>query len=123
MDVSTGLVIAGSFFVRLAAISGALAVALGAYGAHVVQESDRYTARQKDVWERANKYHILHSLALLAVPLTGHPWLSGSLLFTGMTVFSGTCYIHVLTGNKGIIRFTPMGGITLIIAWLSMAYV
>lgn len=122
MDVS-GIVIAGNFFVRLAAVSGALAVALGAYGAHVVQESDKYTARQKDVWERANKYHILHSLALLAVPLTAHPCLSGSLIFAGMSVFCGTCYVHVLTGNKGVIRFTPMGGITLIIAWLSMAYV
>ncbi|CAG2182517.1 unnamed protein product, partial [Oppiella nova] len=115
--------IIGCLWVRLAGVSGALAVALGAYGAHVVAESKTLSPKLKDVFERANKYHLLHSLALLAVPLTAHPSLSGSLLFIGMTVFCGTCYAHVFSGgNKAVIRFTPMGGLTLIMGWLSMAY-
>jgi len=106
----------------MAGIFGAIAVGLGAYGAHVIHNNKDISDRTKEVYERANKYHLLHSLALLAVPLTAHPCVVGSLLVVGMTVFCGTCYIHVFTGNKSIIRLTPFGGITLIVAWLSMAY-
>ncbi|CAG2108923.1 unnamed protein product [Medioppia subpectinata] len=116
-------VIVGSVWVRLAGVYGALAVALGAYGAHVIANKKDMSAHTKDVYERANKYHILHALALLAVPLTAHPCLSGTIITIGMTLFCGTCYIHVFTGSKSIIRLTPVGGITLMIGWLTMAYV
>lgn len=112
----------GTVWVRLAGLYGALAVGLGAYGAHVIQDNKEMSPRTKDVYERANKYHLLHSIVLLAVPLTAHPCLCGTLILIGMTVFCGTCYIHVFTGSKTIIRLTPFGGMTLIIGWLSMVY-
>jgi len=74
----------------------------------------------KAVFETANKYHFIHSLALLGVPLTRRPLIVGSLLVTGMALFCGTCYAHALTGDKDIIRLTPYGGMTLILAWLAM---
>lgn len=43
-------------------------------------------------------------------------------MVTGMLVFSGTCYIYALTERKDVIRFTPYGGMTLIVSWLSMLF-
>ena len=41
-------------------------------------------------------------------------------MVSGMLVFCGTCYVYSLTHNKEIIRYTPFGGLTLILAWLAM---
>nr|XP_033781031.1 transmembrane protein 256 isoform X3 [Geotrypetes seraphini] len=64
----------GRLFLRVGAVSGALAVAAGAYGAHGQRLSvqDDY---QKELYSTANKYHFLHSLALLAVPQCRKPLL------------------------------------------------
>ena len=37
-----------------------------------------------------------------------------------MVVFCGTTYYHALTEEKSLRKFTPYGGIMLILAWLSM---
>ncbi|XP_035214197.1 transmembrane protein 256 homolog [Stegodyphus dumicola] len=110
----------GSLFIKIAGLSGATAVAMGAYGSHGFYPKPDIPAELKDVYKTANYYHFLHTLALLAVPLTKRPLLVGSLLSIGMLGFCGTCYAYALTGNKSIVRFTPYGGTILIIAWLSM---
>jgi len=108
-----------SSFVRIAGLSGALAVSLGAYGAHVIgQDPDK--AQLRHTFDTANKYHLIHSVALLAVPLARMPRLSGSLFVGGMLVFCGTTYYHALTENTQVRKFTPYGGIMLILAWLSL---
>ncbi|CAL1272272.1 unnamed protein product [Larinioides sclopetarius] len=114
--------VAGHLFIKLAGVSGAAAVAMGAYGSHGFYPKPDVPAELKDVFKTGNYYHFLHTLALLAVPLTKRPYLVGSLLTTGMLIFCGTCYAYALTGNKSIIRFTPYGGSLLIIAWLSMVF-
>ncbi|KAK2143121.1 hypothetical protein LSH36_875g01063 [Paralvinella palmiformis] len=120
-EVKTMTVIPASIFFRLAGLSGAIAVGIGAYGAHAFRDSGA-TEEQKRTFETASRYHFFHTLALLAVPLAGKPVLVGSLLVTGMTVFCGTCYISALTGNSSLNRFTPYGGMTLIAAWASMMF-
>jgi len=107
----------GSLFVRLAGLSGATAVALGAYGAHTFN-ADK--ADMKKVYDTANFYHFIHTVALLAVPLSRKPVLTGALMVSGMTVFCGTIYYHALTEEKSLRKFTPYGGMLLIAAWLSM---
>ncbi|XP_055946812.1 transmembrane protein 256 homolog [Argiope bruennichi] len=114
--------VAGHLFIKFAGVSGAAAVAMGAYGSHGFYPKADVPAELKDVFKTANYYHFLHTLALLAVPLTKRPNLVGSLLTTGMLIFCGTCYAYALTGNKSLIRFTPYGGSLLIIAWLSMVF-
>jgi len=116
------VLVLGSVWFRVGGVLGALAVAFGAYGAHGVQLRTDLSEHDKKIYETANKYHLLHSLALLAVPLAAHSCLSGAIFLLGILLFSGTCYVHVLTGNKGITRFTPVGGIILMIGWLSLAY-
>jgi len=108
----------GSPFVRLAGLSGAVAVALGAYGAHSFA-ADK--ADMKRVYDTANFYHFVHTLALLAVPMTRRPVLTGTLMVAGMSVFCGTIYYHALTEEKAFRKYTPYGGILLMMAWVSMA--
>lgn len=38
-----------------------------------------------------------------------------------MAIFCGTTYYHAITQEKSLRKFTPYGGILLILAWLSMA--
>lgn len=109
----------GSFFVRVAGLSGGLAVILGAYGAHAFLNKDVDT-KLKITYETGNRYHFIHSLALLAVPLTRRPYIVGPLLTTGMVLFSGSCYYHALTENQAIRQVTPYGGMLLIAGWAAM---
>ncbi|RWS06766.1 DUF423 domain containing protein-like protein [Dinothrombium tinctorium] len=106
-----------TFWISIAGIFGALGVIIGAYGEHGLPPD--FPAQRKKVFDVANRYQMLHSLALLAVPLAGRPNIVGTLLSVGMIIFCGTCYFHALTGNEHIIRYTPIGGTTLIVGWLS----
>ena len=107
--------------VRIAALSGAAAVGLGAFGAHglkPVLESHQTV----DVWETAVFYHFLHTLVLL--------WISDKTrlgegprrcFYFGITVFSGTLYLLSVTGIKWLGAITPIGGVALIAGWVWMA--
>jgi uncharacterized membrane protein YgdD (TMEM256/DUF423 family) len=108
-----------SGLVRIAGLSGALAIGLGAYGAHSLAAQEVSQDRHK-AFEVANRYHLIHSAALLALPLASKPRLSGSLMLGGMALFCGTCYYHALTGEKSFRQFTPYGGVLLILAWVSL---
>ncbi|XP_071501851.1 transmembrane protein 256 homolog [Diadema antillarum] len=112
------LVQTGGVFLRVAGISGALAVALGAYGAHGMKGQ---SPDVKHTFDTGNRYHFLHTLALLAVPMSRNPTLTGSLISVGMLLFSGTCYFSALTGSTALNRLAPIGGLTLIAGWASMA--
>ncbi|CAG5125718.1 unnamed protein product [Candidula unifasciata] len=105
-------------FIRIAGLSGALAVALGAYGSHVFRQKE-IDERLKDTFEIANKYHLIHTLALLAVPFAKKPVLTGTLMTVGLSLFCGSCYYHALTANTVIRKVTPYGGFLLIFAWAS----
>lgn len=109
----------GASFVRLAGLSGALAISLGAYGAHVLG-MDPDKAHLKTVFDTANKYHLLHSAALLAIPNCRKPRLTGSLMVGGMLIFCGSTYYHALTEDTTVRKFTPYGGMLLILGWLSL---
>lgn len=61
-------------FVRLAGLSGAAAVILGAYGAHK-QLPHLPDVDLKKVFETANRFHFFHSLALLAMPIARRPFI------------------------------------------------
>jgi len=108
----------GSLFVKIAGLSGMSAVAMGAYGAHTFKAEE--DADRKKVYDTANFYHFIHTLAILAVPLTKRPVLSGTLIITGTTIFCGTIYYHALTNEKHLRKYTPYGGIVLMLGWLSM---
>jgi len=106
---------------RIAGLSGAAAIALGAYGAHVLNVAkEGVTEEQRKAFEVANRYHLIHSVALLGVTMVRKPRLTGALMVGGMLTFCGTTYYHAFTGDKQYRKLTPYGGMMLIAAWLSM---
>uniref|UniRef100_A0A183EJU1 Conserved plasma membrane protein n=1 Tax=Gongylonema pulchrum TaxID=637853 RepID=A0A183EJU1_9BILA len=109
-----------STVVRLAGLSGALAISLGAYGAHAIREAGTFDERRMRAFDTGNRYHLLHSVALLGAVNARYPWLTASLFLGGMLVFSGSCYHYSITGNECLRKYTPVGGLMYIIAWLTL---
>jgi uncharacterized membrane protein YgdD (TMEM256/DUF423 family) len=110
-------------WIQIAAVSGALAVVAGAFGAHGLRA--RVGAEQVASWMTASHYHLLHSVVLLALALfaasSGRSirW-PASLFCAGMLLFSGSIYLLVLTPQRWLGPVTPLGGLCLIAAWLSL---
>lgn len=114
------------YLILLGALNGALAVALGAFGAHGLK--NRVDAAMLDIWSTASHYHFYHALSLLLVGLLARQFggngvvAAGWILFAGMLVFSGSLYILVLSGQKWLGAVTPLGGVALIVGWLWLAW-
>lgn len=111
----------------IGALSGALAVGLGAFGAHALRET--LTEARRETFEIAVRYQFYHSLALLAVavlagrtPPLPSAGLIGALLLGGIVIFSGSLYALVLTDRSWLGAITPIGGVLLILGWLGLAF-
>ncbi|XP_033227045.1 transmembrane protein 256-like isoform X2 [Belonocnema kinseyi] len=107
-------------YVRIAGLSGAVAVVLAAYGSHKKYPDDDRGLEQRRVFDTASRYHFIHTLSLLSLPLVRSPLLAGTLFFSGMILFCGPCYYTAFTGDKTYSRFTPIGGSCFILGWLAM---
>lgn len=112
-------------FVILGSINMLIAVALGAFGAHIVRDliNDHYYT----IYQTGVDYHMFHSLGILlvgilALKIPGKQinW-SGWLLFIGIVIFSGSLYVLSLTGINIIGAITPIGGVSFLIGWLLLA--
>ncbi|PIK54796.1 putative transmembrane protein [Apostichopus japonicus] len=114
------LVQAGNIFVRIAGVSGCIALILGTVWHHGMKKNAN--DREIGVFENAKSLHMFSTAGLLAVPLTRHPTLVGSLLCAGMILFCGTCYIGAMTGNTWITKVAPYGGMLMMAGWLAMAF-
>ncbi|CAI4227600.1 unnamed protein product [Auanema sp. JU1783] len=108
-----------SYVVRIAGVSGALAVGLGAYGSHVVLRSPSVPKERKRSLKTSSKYHFFHTLAILAAPKAKYPIATASLFACGMLLFCGPCYHYAIQGSDTVKALTPFGGIMLILGWLS----
>ena len=106
----------------------ALAVALGAFGAHELKA--RVDAYRMSVYEKAALYHFLHALGILIVsilPRTGAlPENSAgavcAVLLAGIVFFSGSLYLLAITGHRWLGAITPIGGVAFIAGWLLLAW-
>jgi uncharacterized membrane protein YgdD (TMEM256/DUF423 family) len=103
----------------------AVAVALGAFGAHGLRA--RVSPEALQVWNTAVQYHFWNSLGVLAVGLAAFhirsAWISASgwLLVAGIVVFSGSLYALALGAPRPLGMVTPVGGLALILGWLAFA--
>lgn len=118
----------GKNILVLAGISGALAVGLGAFGAHGLEPILIQNGRL-DTFETAVSYHFYHTLGLLGLgilALIKPEWKGLSLaawgMFLGVMIFSGSLYILSLTGITWLGAITPIGGVGFILGWLALAY-
>lgn len=113
-------------FLFLASLAGGLAVMLGAFGAHGLK--GKLDPALLEVFDVGVRYHMYHALALLglAALLSRRPAerllrAAGWLFLAGMALFSGSLYLLALTGLRAVGIITPVGGLVLIVGWLSIA--
>ncbi len=112
-----------SFWLAAASILGALGVAMGAFGAHALR--GRLTPDQLASFGTAVQYHLLHSVALLALALWASAagrsiQLPAALFSAGIVLFSGSIYGLLLTDQRWLGPVTPLGGLCFIAGWLSL---
>lgn len=109
-------------FRSLAALLLAVAVALGAFGAHGLK--DRLDAYAMGIWETAVFYHFIHALAILiAAGWQREDTSAACWLFTaGILLFSGSLYALALTRILTLGAITPLGGVCFIAGWLLLAF-
>ena len=113
-----------SMITGLAGGLGALAVALGAFGAHGLR--DQLTPERLETWQTAAHYQLVHAVALVslaaALPSLESAWAARAawLWLAGVVVFSGSLYALCLTGVRALGAITPLGGLCLILGWCAL---
>lgn len=114
------------FILITGAISGMLAVMLGAFGAHALK--GQLAQDMLNVYQTAVQYHYYHTLALLltgllAIRFQHNAWLIWSAVLTiaGLLLFCGSLYLLAVSGQRWLGAITPVGGLCFILAWLSLA--
>ena len=110
------------------ALSGFIAVAAGAFGAHALKK--RLAPDLLAVFETGARYQMFHALGLVAIAV----WLAraesgsivplraaGVLFLVGTALFSGSLYALALTGVGRLGAVTPLGGLAFLAGWLALA--
>lgn len=115
------------FMLMAGALNAALAVLLGAFGAHALRT--RLDPVLLTTFETAGRYHMYHALALLGVgllalhaPQAPGLRLAGTLFLVGTVLFCASLYLLALTGVRALGMITPLGGLGFIAGWLVLAY-
>ncbi len=109
-------------WVKIAALSMFVAVALGAFGAHGLK--NRLSEEMMKIYQTAFLYQVIHSLGLFVVA-----WLLGAyadpklgfaaiLFLLGIFLFSGGLYALALTGQRALGAVAPLGGLCFLFGWL-----
>lgn len=107
------------------AVHGFLAVSLGAFGAHALENVlDEYG---QGIWDTAVQYQMFHAAGLLLVGILMSAKLFGEVkqlkiamicFNIGMVFFSGSLYILALTGISKLGAITPIGGVFFLAGWV-----
>ncbi|WP_211103792.1 DUF423 domain-containing protein [Skermanella pratensis] len=110
----------------LAALSGGIAVATGAYASHGLSD-----ARSVELFRIAGQYQMWHALALAGVAALARAgatrragWLLGVAgwgFLTGTLLFCGALYLLAVQGPGPLGAVAPVGGIAFMVGWLALA--
>ena len=112
-------------FIILGALVGFLGVAMGTFGAHVLEATLKANEREA-TFETATQYHMYHALALLAVAWAATRWpdnltyWAGYLFIIGIILFSGSLYALSLTNQRWLGAVTPFGGVAFLAGWFCL---
>lgn len=108
--------------IMTASVFLALAVAIGAFGAHGLKS--HLSTEMLTTYKTGVEYHFYHALGLLLVgvlavymPSVQLKW-SAIFLGAGIILFSGSLYVLAITGIKWIGAITPLGGLSFIAGWI-----
>lgn len=110
-------------WIGIAAVNMAIAVALGAFGAHGLE--DIVNAQQLAWWHTATLYLFIHALGLLMIGILIRLHLATQttawLLEVGIIIFAGSLYAMTLGAPLWFGAITPIGGLLMIFGWLWLA--
>ena len=114
-------------WISIGAFSAAMAVTLGAFGAHGLK--GQLTAAALETFQTGVSYQFYHSLGLILIGVilpankpSAMLSAAGWLMLAGILLFSGSLYLLSTTGIRSIGIVTPFGGLSLIVAWLMLAF-
>ena len=106
---------------RVAAVTGFLAVALGAFGAHGLKATLEHNGTLA-VWQTGALYHLVHAVVLLVLAQRATVAKVPFFLFdAGIVIFSGSLYALAITNIKVLGAITPFGGGSLLAGWVCLA--
>lgn len=115
----------------LAAVFAALSVALGAIGAHALE--NLLNERFQKAFETAARYQMYHSLALAIcailiyfkpnnlIAMAAKLFIAGIILFSGSLYLLTFFYLQKITSLNFIGAITPLGGLCFIVGWVCVA--
>ncbi|ALF59918.1 DUF423 domain-containing protein [Psychrobacter urativorans] len=110
-------------WIAIAAINLAIAVALGAFGAHGIKSM--VNAQQLEWWHTATLYLFIHALGLLLVGvlirLNIATQTTAWLLQIGVIIFAGSLFAMTLGAPRWFGAITPIGGVLMIAGWVWLA--
>lgn len=115
-------------FLTAGALLGMLAVIVGAFGAHGLENLLSEHALQR--FHTGVEYQFYHVAALLVVGILSinHKQSPRSLRFSGIffvsgiILFSGSLYLYAITGKTFFGIITPIGGLCFIAGWISLVF-
>lgn len=107
------------------AIHGFLAVALGAFAAHALEDLlDDYSA---GIWDTAIQYQMFHAAALILVGILMSKAIFGEVKLlkiamfcfnAGIVFFAGSLMVLAFTGIGVLGAITPIGGVFFLVGWI-----
>ena len=117
-------------FCVFGALLGFIGVAAGSFGAHGLKdlfEANGYAAN----WETAVRYCLFHAVVLVAIcslangsenaGLTTLLTVAAGCFVVGVLIFSGCLGVLALTGIRILGAIVPIGGVLLLIGWVTLA--
>jgi len=103
-----------------AGLLGAIAIALGAFGAHGFKDRLALIPEAAGWWQTATFYLLTHAVAIGAI--AGRSALPARLWAVGSVIFAVTLYAMALGAPRWFGAITPIGGSLLIAGWLLLAW-
>lgn len=116
----------GKIFLAISAVLGAIAVGVGAFGAHGLQQFLEDAGRI-DTFKTAVTYLWYHTFAIALVGLISSQkptkllYAAGILFLLGIMLFSGSLFLLIQTSNPMLGAVTPFGGLCFIAGWVVLA--
>jgi uncharacterized membrane protein YgdD (TMEM256/DUF423 family) len=112
-------------YVKMGAIAAFLSVAIGAFGAHMLEK--RISAHYLDIYHTGVQYHMIHALGILLIAALADKLASrklalwaARLLLIGIVLFSGSLYALALSGIDMLGAITPLGGLAFLAGWICL---
>jgi len=115
-------------WIIIAALSGAISIAIGAFAAHGLDLSTEAGRKAREWLQTGSQYEMIHALAIVAVVALARsaavnlPWalVAQCLFLAGSLLFPGALYVLAFGGPRWFGAVAPIGGAAFILGWLSL---